>query len=68
MKVSVEKSWEEISIPPHPCGTPEMQDHVERFELPGVFGWSADNYSGYAEKQHLEMPEGELHLVSTEYI
>ena len=54
-------SWEETSIPPHPCGTLEMKDHVVRFEFPGVFGWFADNCKGYLEKQHLEMPEEELH-------
>ena len=37
MKVSVEKSQEEASIPACPCGTLEIEDHSERFQLPGYF-------------------------------
>lgn len=45
-----------------------MEDHVEGFEFPGVFGWFADNCNGYPEKQHLEVPEGESSIRFVQHI
>lgn len=59
MKVSVGNFLEDLLIPPHPCGTLGMREHVGRFDF--LFGWFADNCNGSPEKQRLEMPERELH-------